>query len=136
MKHSFQRIILGAFLILGTSLALYIIIEVAHALYWGQLTTLMLRLGEMQKIGFIVLYTDLILLFVAGLTSAISFFRKKPIWKPITKGIIINIILWLILVGLMIGIAPTHIIFKVCSLLVIGLFIWLMSQIWKMIRQY
>ena len=134
MKHSFQRIILGTFLILGTSLALYIIIEVAHALYWGQLTTLMHRMGVMQKIGFIVLYTDIILLFIAGLTSAISFFRKKLIWKPITKGIIINIILWLILVGLMIGIAPTHIIFKVCSLLVIGLFIRLMSQIWKMIR--
>ena len=134
MKHSFQRIILGTFLILGTSLALYIIIEVAHALYWGQLTPLMHRMGVMQKIGFIVLYTDIILLFIAGLTSAISFFRKKLIWKPITKGIIINIILWLILVGLMIGIAPTHIIFKVCSLLVIGLFIRLMSQIWKMIR--
>ncbi len=136
MKQTSHKTLIGSFLIIGTLLALYIIIEVAHALYWGQLTTLMLRMGVMQKIGFIVLYTDLILLFVAGLTSAISFFRKKPIWKPITKGIIINIILWLILVGLMIGIAPTHIIFKVCSLLVIGLFIWLMSQIWKMIRQY
>ena len=136
MRQASHKIQIGSFLIIGTLLALYIIIEVARALYWGQLTTLMLRLGVMQKIGFIALYTDIILLFVAGLTSAISFFRKKLIWKPITKGIIISIILWLILVGMMIGIAPTHIIFKVCSLLVIGLFIWLMSQIWKMIRQY
>ena len=134
MKHTSQRTALGTFLIIGTLLALYIIIEVAHALYWGQLTTLMLRLGVMQKIGFIVLYTDLILLFVAGLTSAISFFRKKPIWKPITKGIIVNLYLWLSLAGLMVGIAQTHIIFKFCSLLVIGSVIWLMSQIWKMIR--
>ena len=136
MKHTSQRTALGTFLIIGTLLALYIIIEVARALYWGQLTTLMHRMGVMQKIGFIVLYTDIILLFVAGLTSVISFFRKKPIWKPITKVIIINIILWLILAGLMVGIAPTHIIFKICSLLVIGSLIWLMSQIWKMIRSY
>ena len=134
MKQTSHKTLLGSFLIIGTLLALYIIIEVAHALYWRQLTTLMLRMGVMQKIGFIVLYTDIILLFVAGLTSVISFFRKKPIWKPITKGTIINIILWMIFVGLMIGIAPTHIIFKTCSLLVIGLFIWFMLQIWKMIR--
>jgi hypothetical protein len=134
MKHTSQRTALGTFLIIGTLLALYIIIEVAHALYWGQLTTLMHRMGVMQKIGFIVLYTDIILLFVAGRTSAISFFRKKPIWKPITKGIIVNLYLWLSLAGLMVGIAQTHIIFKFCSLLVIGLVIWLMSQIWKMIR--
>ena len=134
MKHTSQRTALGTFLIIGTLLALYIIIEVARALYWGQLTTLMHRMGVMQKIGFIVLYTDIILLFVAGLTSAISFFRKKHVWKPITKGIIVNIYLWLSLAVLMIGIAPTHIIFKICSLLVIGSLIWLMSQIWKMIR--
>jgi hypothetical protein len=34
----------------------------------------------------------------------------------------------------MIGIAPIDLIFKICSLLVIGLVIWLMSQTWKMIR--
>ena len=136
MRQASHKIPIGSFLIIGTLLALYIVIEVAHALYWGKLTTLMLRMGVMQKIGFIVLYTDIILLFVAGLTSAISFLRKGHIWKPITNGIIINIILWLILVGLMISIAPTHIIFKICSLLVVGLFIWLMSQIWKMIKSY
>ena len=136
MKQTSHKTLIGSFLIIGTLLALYIIIEVAHALYWGQLTTLMHRMGVMQKIGFIVLYTDIILLFVAGLTSAISFFRKKPIWKPITKGIIVNIYLWLSVAGLMVGITPTHVIFKICSLLVIGLVIWLMSQIWKMIRLY
>ena len=74
------------------------------------------------------------ILFIAGLTSTISYFRKGHIWKPITKGIIINIYLCLILAGLMIGITPTNLIFKICSLLVIGLVIWLMSQIWKMIK--
>ena len=134
MKQTSHKTLIGSFLIIGTLLALYIIIEVAHALYWGQLTTLMHRMGVMQKIGFMVLYTDIILLFVAGLTSAISFFRKKPIWKPITKGIIVNIYLCLILAGVMIGIAPADLIFKICSLLIIGLFIWLMLEIWKMIR--
>ena len=134
MKQTSHKIQIGSFLIIGTLLALYIIIEVAHSLYWGQLTTLMHRLGAMQKIGLIVLYIDVILLFIAGFASAISFFRKKHIWKPITKGIIINIYLWLGLVGLLVGTAPTHIVFKICSLLVIGLVIWLMSQIWKMIR--
>lgn len=101
MKHSFQRIILGTFLILGTSLALYIIIEVAHALYWGQLTTLMLRIGLMQKIVLVLLYADIPLLFIAGLTSTISFFRTGNIWKPVVKGIAINIlILCLILAGI------------------------------------
>lgn len=61
MKQSSHKILIGSFLIIGTLLALYIIIEVAHSLYWGQLTTLMHRLGAMQKIGLIVLYIDVIL---------------------------------------------------------------------------
>lgn len=133
MTHTYQKRILGSFLIIGTLLALYLTINVGYDLFWVH-NTWMYREGLIYKIGFVVLYADMPILFIAGLTSTISFFRKEHIWKPITKGIIINIYLCLILAGLMIGITPTNLIFKICSLLVIGLVIWLMSQIWKMIR--
>ena len=134
MKQTSHKTLLGSFLVIGTLLALYIIIDVAHALYWGQLTTLMLRMGVIQKSGFIVLYTDIILLFVAGLTSAISFFRKKPIWKPITKGIAVNVLLWLIGAEIMFCLFPLDLMVKICGLLIIGFFVWMMLRIWKMIK--
>ena len=135
MKQTSHKTLIGAFLIIGTLLALYITIDGAIDLFWIH-TTWMYRDGLIQKIGFLLICADFPLLAIAGLTSTISFLRKGHIWKPITKGIIINIILWLILAGLTVGIAPAHIIFKICSLLVIGSLIWLMSQIWKMIRSY
>ena len=133
MKQTSHKTLIGAFLIIGTLLALYITIDGAIDLFWIH-TTWMYRDGLIQKIGFVAISADFALLAIAGLTSTISFLRKGHIWKPITKGIIINIILWLILAGLTVGIAPAHIIFKICSLLVIGSLIWLMSQNWKMIR--
>ena len=133
MTHTSQKRILGSFLIIGTLLALYLTINVGYDLFCVH-NTWMHREGLIYKIGFVVLYADMPILFIAGLTSTISFLRKGHIWRPITKGIIVNIYLWLSLAGLMVGITPTHIIFKICSLLVIGLVIWLMSQIWKMIR--
>ena len=133
MKHTSQRTALGTFLIIGTLLALYISITGAYDIFVVH-TTWMHRDDLILKIIYIVLCADFPLLFLAGLTSTISFFRKGHIWRTITKGIIINIILWLIYAGIMIGIAPIDLIFKICSLLVIGLVIWLMSQIWKMIR--
>lgn len=133
MKHPSQRTALGTFLIIGTLLALYITITGTYDIFVVH-TTWMHRDGLILKIIYIMLCADFPLLFLAGLTSAISFFRKGHIWQPMTKGIIINIFLWLTYAGIMIGIAPTHIIFKICSLLVIGSLIWLMSQIWKMIR--
>lgn len=74
------------------------------------------------------------MLFIAGLTSTISFFRKGHVWRPITKGIIINIILWLIYAGIMIGLLVWGFIYKIIGLLIIGSCIWLMLKIWKMIR--
>ena len=133
MKHPSQRTALGTFLIIGTLLALYITITGTYDIFVVH-TTWMHRDGLILKIIYIMLCADFPLLFLAGLTSAISFFRKGHIWQPMTKGIIINIFLWLTYAGIMIGIAPTHIIFKICSLLIIGLFIWLMLEIWKMIR--
>lgn len=133
MKHTSQRTALGTFLIIGTLLALYISITGAYDIFVVH-TTWMHRDGLILKIIYIVLCADFPLLFLAGLTSTISFFRKGHIWQPMTKGIVINIFLWLTYAGIMIGIAPIDLIFKICSLLVIGLVIWLMSQIWKMIR--
>lgn len=128
-----QRAIIGSFLIIGTLLALYLTINVGYDLFCVH-NTWMHRESLIYKIGFVVLYADLPMLFIAGLTSTISFFRKGHVWRPITKGIIINIILWLIYAGIMIGLLVWGFIYKIIGLLIIGSCIWLVVQIWKMIR--
>ena len=128
-----QRTIIGSFLIIGTLLALYLTINVGYDLFCAH-NVWMFRDGLMQKVGFVALYVNQPLLFIAGLTSTISFFRKGHIWKPITKGIIINIIIWLLVVGLTIGLLVWGLIYKIIGLLIIGSCIWLVVQIWKMIR--
>ena len=133
MKHTSQRTALGTFLIIGTLLALYISITGAYDIFVVH-TTWMHRDGLILKIIYIVLCADFPLLFLAGLTSTISFFRKGHIWRPVTKGIIINIILWLIYAGIMIGLLVWGFIYKIIGLLIIGSCIWLMVHIWKMIR--
>lgn len=129
-----QRAIIGSFLIIGTLLALYLTINVGYDLFWIH-KAWMYRDGLIQKIVLVLLYSDIPLLFIAGLTSTISFYRKGHIWKPITKGIIINIIIWLLVVGLTIGLLVWDLIYKIIGLLIIGSCIWLMVHIWKMIRQ-
>ena len=95
-----QRAIIGSFLIIGTLLALYLTINVGYDLFWVH-KAWMYREGLIYKIGIAVLYADMPMLFIAGLTSTISFFRKGDIWKPVVKGIAINIlILCLILAGI------------------------------------
>lgn len=95
-----QRAIIGSFLIIGTLLALYLTINVGYELFCVH-NTWMYREGLIYKIGFVVLYVDMPMLFIAGLTSTISFFRKGHIWKPVVKGIAINIlIVCLILAGI------------------------------------
>ena len=133
MKHPSQRTALGTFLIIGTLLALYITITGTYDIFVVH-TTWMHRDGLILKIIYIVLCADFPLLFLAGLTSTISFFRKGHIWRPVTKGIIINIILWLIYAGIMIGLLVWGFIYKIIGLLIIGSCIWLMVHIWKMIR--
>lgn len=133
MKHTSQRTALGTFLIIGTLLALYISITGAYDIFVVH-TTWMHRDGLILKIIYIVLCADFPLLFLAGLTSTISFFRKGHIWRTITKGIIINIILWLIYAGIMIGLLVWGFIYKIIGLLIIGSCIWLMVHIGKMIR--
>lgn len=128
-----HRAIIGSFLIIGTLLALYLTINVGYDLF-GKHPAWMHRDGLMQKIGSIALYANIPLLFIAGLTSTISFFRKGHIWKPITKGIIVDLFLWLILVGLMFCLLVSGFIYKICGLLILGLCAWMMLQIWKMIR--
>ena len=128
-----QRAIIGSFLIIGTLLALYLTINVGYDLFWIH-KAWMYRDGLIQKIVLVLLYSDIPLLFIAGLTSTISFFRKGNIWRTITKGIIINIILWLIYAGIMIGLLVWGFIYKIIGLLIIGSCIWLMVHIWKMIR--
>ena len=131
--ENYQRITIVSFLIIGTLLALYLTINVGYDLFCAH-NVWMYRDGLMQKVGFVALYVNIPLLFIAGLTSTISFFRKGHIWKPITKGIIINIIIWLLVVGLTIGLLVWGLIYKIIGLLIIGSCIWLMVHIWKMIR--
>ena len=130
---NYQRTIIGLFLIIGTLLALYLTVYGGYDLIWKH-PTWMFRDGLIQKIVLVLIYSDIPLLFIAGLTSTISFYRKGHIWKPITKGIIINIILWLLVVGLTIGLLVWGLIYKIIGLLIIGSCIWLMVHIWKMIR--
>ena len=129
----YQRITIVSFLIIGTLLALYLTINVGYDLFWVHKAWIY-REGLIYKIGIAVLYADMPMLFIAGLTSTISFFRKEHVWRPITKGIIINIILWLILAGVMFCIFPVDLVVKICGLLIIGSFAWLISQIWKMVK--
>ena len=96
------RITIGSFLIIGTLSALWLAIYEGNSLFRTH-TAWLYRDGFMQKVAVVGIYTDIVLLFIAGLTSTISFFRKGHVWKPITKAIIINIILWLIYAGIMIG---------------------------------
>ena len=131
--ENYQRITIVSFLIIGTLLALYLTINVGYDLFCVH-NVWMYRDGLIQKVGFVALYVNLPLLFIAGLTSTISYFRKGHIWKPITKGIIINIILWLILAGVMFCIFPVDLVVKICGLSIIGSFAWLISQIWKMVK--
>ena len=131
--ENYQRITIVSFLIIGTLLALYLTINVGYDLFCVH-NVWMYRDGLIQKVGFVALYVNIPLLFISGLTSTISFFRKGHIWKPITKGIIINIILWLILAGVMFCIFPVDLVVKICGLLIIGSFAWLMSQIWKIVK--
>ena len=130
---NYQRTIIGLFLIIGTLLALYLTVYGGYDLIWKH-PTWMFRDGLIQKIVLVLIYSDIPLLFIAGLTSTISFYRKGHIWKPITKGIIINIIIWILVVGLTIGLLVWGLIYKIIGLLIIGSCIWLMVHIWKMIR--
>ena len=98
--ENYQRITIVSFLIIGTLLALYLTINVGYDLFWIH-KAWMHRDGLIQKIVLVLLYSDIPLLFIAGLTSTISFFRKGHIWKPVVKGIAINIlIICLILAGI------------------------------------
>lgn len=128
-----RKKIIGSFLFIGTLLALYLTIDGGYDLFYKH-SAWRYRDGLIHKIGSAALYTNIPLLFIAGLTSTISFFRKGHIWKPITKGIIVNIVLWLILAGMMICLLVWGFIYKMCGLLIIGLCIWFLMWIWKMIR--
>ena len=100
VTKKFRRAMIGSCIIIGTLLALFLSINVGYDLFWIH-KTWMCRDGLIQKIVLVLLYSDILLLFLAGLTSTISFFRKGHIWKPVVKGIAINIlIICLILAGI------------------------------------
>ena len=75
MTHTSQKRILGSFLIFGTLLALYLTINVGYDLFWVH-KAWMYREGLIYKIGIAVLYADMPMLFIAGLTSTIFFLER------------------------------------------------------------
>ena len=51
-----------------------------------------------------------------------------------TFAIFVNVALWLIVAGLMFCLFPLDLMVKICGLLIIGFFVWMMLRIWKMIK--
>ena len=133
MKQTSHKTLIGSFLIIGTLLALYITIDGGYDLFWSHKAWIH-RDGLIQKIVGVLMYADFALLALAGFVSTVSFFIKKRIWKPITKGIAVNVLLWLIVVGIMFCLWPLDLIVKICGLLIIGVFAWMILRIWNMIK--
>ena len=80
VTKKFRRTMIGSCLIIGTLLALFLTINVGYDLFWIH-KTWMCRDGLIQKIVIVLLYSDIPLLFIAGLTSTISFLKKGYIWR-------------------------------------------------------
>ena len=78
---------MGSFLIIGTLLALYLTINVGYDLFWIH-KAWMYRDGLIQKIVLVLLYSDIPLLFIAGLTSTISFFKRGISGNLLLKGLL------------------------------------------------
>lgn len=124
-----QRIILGAFLILGTILALFLAVEFGIEIFY-QNTIWMEREGLKGRAIFVGTFIDFVLLMLAGGISIISFFRNGQLWKPITKGIIINILIWLLIIASLF--LETILWGPLYGSIVMGVIILCMYALWKL----
>ena len=133
MKQTFQKITLVAFWILVALLALYLTVICGFNLFQedGRFS---LTEGFIVKFIIFIIYADMPLLFAAGITSVISFFKRGHIWAPITKGIVINIIVWLVLLVLIFLVFASDIKSTIQSILIVGFVAWMILQIPKMVK--
>ena len=83
MKHKFQKIAIFTFLVLVALLALYLTIIFGFMLFQEDGRFSLIE-GFIVKFIILILYADMPLLFAAGITSIISFFKRGHIWVPIT----------------------------------------------------
>ena len=132
MKKDYKKISIGAFLISGTILSLYIALDCVSD--FVHMKTLIYRNPPMI---YLLLFDFVLVLPVAGMLSIWSFFTKGDLWKPITKGIIINIYM---LLGICLFTLVRKLIFypsPVADLILIALvavFALLPAYLWKAVN--
>ena len=120
-RFNTKRISIGAFLVLGTILALYIAIDgVCH--YWHYEILIM----KNWVIGIITVLDFGLIFPISGLVSTYSYFMRGKLWKVLTKAIIVNIYAWLAFITYsQLEYSGFYLIF-IISLLCLGL-----AYIWK-----
>ena len=131
MKQKRNKILIGAFLILGTLLSLSIVVE--GVVYQSRYETLILRTGIL---GYLIEFDFLFVFPILGLICTYSYFTKGQIWKLLTKAIIVNI--YIGFAYFLYKIIRQFIFWSFDSTLIIllVLFSWGLMYLWKAINSY
>ena len=131
MKQKRNKILIGAFLILGTLLSLSIVVE--GVVYQSKYETLILRTG---MLGYLIVFDFLFVFPILGLICTYSYFTKGQIWKLLTKAIIVNI--YIGFAYFLYNIIRQFIFWSFDSTLIIllVLFSWGLMYLWKAINSY
>lgn len=131
MKQKRNKILIGAFLILGTLLSLSIVVE--GVVYQSRYETLILRTGIL---GYLIVFDFLFVFPILGLICTYSYFTKGQIWKLLTKAIIVNI--YIGFAYFLYNIIRQFIFWSFDSTLIIllVLFSWGLMYLWKAINSY
>ena len=131
MKQKRNKILIGAFLILGTLLSLSIVVE--GVVYQSRYETLILRTGIL---GYLIEFDFLFVFPIMGLICTYSYFTKGQIWKLLTKAIIVNI--YIGFAYFLYNVIRQFIFWSFDSTLIIllVLFSWGFMYLWKAINSY
>ena len=131
MKQKRNKILIGAFLILGTLLSLSIVVE--GVAYQSRYEALILRTGIL---GYLIVLDFLFVFPILGLICTYSYFTKGQIWKLLTKAIIVNI--YIGFAYFLYNIIRQFIFWSFDSTLIIllVLFSWGLMYLWKAINSY
>ena len=134
MKQTFQKITLVAFWILVALLALYLTVICGFNLFQedGRFS---LTEGFIVKFIIFIIYADMPLLFAAGITSIISFFKKGTIWKPLIKAIILNVAILLLIVCITICDFKLFPGLSVITTTITGALLWCLFSIYKITKR-
>ena len=131
MTQKRNKILIGAFLILGTLLSLSIVVE--GVVYQSRYETLILRTGIL---GYLIEFDFLFVFPIMGLICTYSYFTKGQIWKLLTKAIIVNI--YIGFAYFLYNVIRQFIFWSFDSTLIIllVLFSWGLMYLWKAINSY